>query len=110
MKRLIISILLIMSLGHSATASGFKMGLGKAVAETGTKVLKEAAELDLMSRTGDNAAQSLPSCGSDTPYTISPIVVTDIQGIDPLVHFNPSGHTFPSDHIYFYLRPINPSN
>lgn len=84
------------------------MGLGKAAAKEGTKVFERAAETDLQNNTGDNAARALPSCGNSTPYTVSPIAVSDIQGIDPLGHVNPSGHTFPSDHIYFYIRPVDP--
>ncbi len=44
----------------------------------------------------------LPSCGPATLLTTTPIALADIREIGPLGNLNPPGHTFPSDHIYFY--------
>jgi hypothetical protein len=45
----------------------------------------------------------LPACGSATLLTTSPMADADIREIAPLGNLNPPGHTFPTDHIYFYL-------
>jgi hypothetical protein len=36
-------------------------------------------------------------------FTVLPISETDFKGFVPLGNLNPSGHTFPTDHHYFYL-------
>ncbi len=89
----------------SGFAGGLKMGLGNAAAHTGSAVIAKATEIDRLNSTGDSVANLLPPC-TDTPYSVSPIALADIQAIDPLGHVNPPGHTFPSDHIYFYIAPI----
>src|SRR6266545_391123 len=44
----------------------------------------------------------LPACGPATLLTVSPMDLSDIREIAPLGNLNPTGHTFPTDHIYFY--------
>ncbi len=43
----------------------------------------------------------LPSC-NDTPFTSYPVDLTKITNIVPLGNLNPPGHTFPTDHMYFF--------
>ncbi len=44
----------------------------------------------------------LPACGPATLLTVTPMALGDIREIAPLGNLNPPGHTFPTDHIYFY--------
>jgi hypothetical protein len=44
----------------------------------------------------------LPACGPATLLTVTPMDLSDIREIAPLGNLNPPGHTFPTDHIYFY--------
>ncbi len=53
----------------------------------------------------------IPECQADAPlFEVSPLRVSDIQGINPLGNLNPPGHTFPSQHLYFYIRRENPTD
>src|SRR5688572_17813270 len=107
--KIIVRIILIVSVfAANAPAGGFKMGLGNAVAETGTEVFREATEIDRAVFTGDTVANLMPSCNAGVPYRVSPIVMADLLAIEPLGHTNPSGHTFPTDHIYFDIDPLDP--
>jgi hypothetical protein len=48
---------------------------------------------------------SVASCGSSTAlYTALPVAQANIGGWVPLGALNPSGHTFPTDHQYIYLK------
>ena len=48
------------------------------------------------------------SCGDKMDLlTHSPLDYDDFINIVPLGNLNPSGHTFPTDHIYWRLRPKN---
>ncbi|MGE3959480.1 MAG: hypothetical protein AB7H96_22390 [Vicinamibacterales bacterium] len=63
------------------------------------------------------AACSRPSTAPSDPTTIptggplvfraSPVAEDDLRFIVPLGNLNPPGHTFPTDHIYFYNRLPN---
>ena len=44
----------------------------------------------------------LPACGAATRFTVSPLQLPDIREIAPLGNLAPPGHTFPTDHMYFY--------
>jgi hypothetical protein len=44
----------------------------------------------------------LPACGPATLLSVTPMALSDIREIAPLGNLNPPGHTFPTDHIYFY--------
>lgn len=46
----------------------------------------------------------LPSCSGSDFFTVSPLNSDDYRGIVPLGNLNPTGHTFPTDHIYMYIR------
>jgi hypothetical protein len=46
----------------------------------------------------------LPSCNGNRVFTRSPIDTDDILSIYPLGGINPSGHTFPTDHIYIFIK------
>lgn len=52
---------------------------------------------------GDGGGPSLPQCTADRPLTVSPLADGDFAGLVPLGNLNPSGHTLPTDHVYFYL-------
>jgi hypothetical protein len=48
---------------------------------------------------------SVASCGANSAlYTALPVAQANIGGWVPLGAMNPSGHTFPTDHQYIYLR------
>jgi len=52
----------------------------------------------------NGSSSSLPSCESNYSFfTTSPLNESDYTSITPLGNLNPSGHVFPTDHIYFYL-------
>ena len=73
---------------------------------------------------------TIGSCGEDkstepkSPYeentepaifTVSPVAIDKITDLEPLGAMNPSGHTIPTDHVYFYTswtygeQPIYPA-
>jgi len=55
--------------------------------------------------TGDN--DTIPDCDKDVNvsyFGTSPIAIEDIVSLIPLGNLNPPDHTFPTDHIYFFLR------
>ncbi|VVB59592.1 Uncharacterised protein [uncultured archaeon] len=61
--------------------------------------------------TEETGLDFLPQCGTDNAFFSNiPVSLTDVTGIVPLGNFNPSGHTFPTDHVYFYLRKPNPGD
>lgn len=51
---------------------------------------------------GPSAPAGLPACGAATLFTVSPIADANIREVAPLGNLNPSGHVFPTDHIYLY--------
>jgi hypothetical protein len=46
-----------------------------------------------------------PACPAGPLFTTSPVALADFMGLTPLGHVAPPPHTFPSDHMYFYMRP-----
>jgi hypothetical protein len=46
--------------------------------------------------------QNYPACTTTTPFIAYPANMTRIKSIAPLGNLNPPGHTFPTDHMYFY--------
>ncbi|MBN2348028.1 MAG: hypothetical protein JXJ22_04275 [Bacteroidales bacterium] len=40
-------------------------------------------------------------------FTQSPVDTANINAVTPLGNINPPGHTFPTNHIYFYMNGIN---
>lgn len=48
-----------------------------------------------------------PDAGAPLVFRASPLDESEIRFIVPLGNLNPPGHTFPSDHIYFYNRIPN---
>jgi len=54
--------------------------------------------------TSDSSSTSLPACGTQTEFfSAYPINIDNTTSIAPLGNANPSGHVFPTDHIYFYI-------
>jgi len=57
---------------------------------------------------------NLPHCQGNAFLTVPPIPPAALSGIVPLGNLLPSGHTFPTDHLYLYLpvvsgpRPLYP--
>ena len=51
----------------------------------------------------------LPGCSAATLLTVTPMALGDIREISPLGNLNPSGHVFPTDHIYFYANYPGPA-
>ena len=57
------------------------------------------------SPSSSNSSPGLASCGSNYSFfDTSPLNESDYISLTPLGNLNPSGHVFPTDHIYFYLR------
>ncbi|TET53996.1 MAG: hypothetical protein E3J64_02650 [Anaerolineales bacterium] len=55
----------------------------------------------------------IPDCPADVSeplFDVSPLDLDDFTGIIPLGGLNPPSHTFPTDHIYFFIRREDPSN
>jgi len=53
----------------------------------------------------------LPSCGDKKElFTVLPIKLDDFKGIFPLGLVDPTIHVFPTPHIYFHIKPEDPSN
>ena len=47
----------------------------------------------------------IPSCNDKKElFTVSHIPISELQNIVPLGNLNPSGHTFPTNHLYFHLK------
>ncbi|MBI4617325.1 MAG: hypothetical protein HY720_27190 [Planctomycetes bacterium] len=49
---------------------------------------------------------ALPSCAAQedsVTFSVSPVDLEHVREIVPLGNLNPPGHTFPTDHVYFYL-------
>lgn len=58
-----------------------------------------------------NSFETLPSCGERMDFlSVSPLKYGDFTGISPLGNLNPSGHTFPTDHIYLWLKRVDEKN
>lgn len=53
---------------------------------------------------GTIAGATLSSCEGSEFFTALPMALDDFRGLVPLGTLNPSGHTFPTDHLYFYIR------
>ena len=53
----------------------------------------------------------LAPCGSSsTLFSIAPLALDDVTSIFPLGNLNPTGHTFPTRHMYFHIRTTDPSD
>ncbi|MBI2091453.1 MAG: hypothetical protein HYY43_05430 [Deltaproteobacteria bacterium] len=59
---------------------------------------------------GRVSTSELASCGSGELFTALPMALADFRGLVPLGTLNPSGHTLPTDHLYFYIRLTDPAN
>lgn len=46
----------------------------------------------------------------NTTFTVSPIETQYITNIIPLGNLNPSGHTFPTKHMYYYIQQEEPED
>lgn len=57
--------------------------------------------------TGPSESTSPSTAGGPLVFRASPLDEAEIRFIVPLGNLNPPGHTFPSDHIYFYNRIPN---
>lgn len=57
--------------------------------------------------TAPSDTNSQAGAGAPLVFRASPIDESEIRFIVPLGNLNPPGHTFPSDHIYFYNRIPN---
>ncbi|MBI1974124.1 hypothetical protein HYS54_04895 [Candidatus Micrarchaeota archaeon] len=56
-------------------------------------------------RNANSVVNKLDSCGSRSElFNTSPIALPDLTNIVPLGNLNPPSHTFPTDHVYFFIR------
>src|SRR5215510_6450023 len=51
----------------------------------------------------------LPHCTDAPSFDRSPVDLAQVTGVVPLGNVNPPGHTFPTPHMYFYLKRDNPA-
>jgi hypothetical protein len=108
MRRLAASLLILGAAGPAG--AGFKMGLGKAVARQSVETIDKAEPYYNATATGESVAQTMASCGPADALTVLPVDLSDVRGIVPLGNTNPPGHTFPSDHTYYYMNYVDPLN
>lgn len=54
------------------------------------------------SSTGPDSSNGLSACSAGSLLSVSPVAYSDIRELAPLGNLNPPGHTFPTDHMYFY--------
>lgn len=59
---------------------------------------------------GEDTYSWLSSCSGNDFFSAIPISSDDYRGIVPLGNLNPTGHTFPTDHIYMYIRLSDPAD
>ena len=86
-----------------------------AFAESGglkTRRLETLREIDLTYEfTGVRLSSTttlLPHCTATPQLNLSPVDLAQVNGVVPLGNLNPPGHTFPTPHLYFYLKRTNP--
>ncbi|HSQ23383.1 MAG TPA: hypothetical protein VLN44_03200 [Pyrinomonadaceae bacterium] len=77
------------------------------------KKLETLREIDLTYEfTGSRLSSTttlLPHCPAASPLlSMSPVDLSEVTGVVPLGNLNPTGHTFPAPHLYFYLKRTNP--
>jgi hypothetical protein len=53
--------------------------------------------------TNDAKILGSDTCNTTAVFTASPLAIQSIDSIITLGNLNPPGHTFPTDHIYFYI-------
>ena len=56
-----------------------------------------------------DGGSSIPDCPQDRNvplFDVPPVQMSDVLGIVPLGNLNPSGHTFPTQHLYIYVRRV----
>lgn len=91
---------------------------------TACSILQTASE-DILQQVGINTTErphdesiegdddTIPDCSEDVnvPYFgTSPVALDDLASLIPLGNLNPPGHTFPTDHIYLFLRRSDPTD
>lgn len=87
--------------GGSAGGTGNASAQGNNTAPAGAGTPSATAEADWV-------AAGLNSCGNAKDLLIEmPLANGDFMSITPLGNLNPSGHTFPTDHVYFMLNRLN---
>jgi outer membrane protein assembly factor BamB len=59
--------------------------------------------IDSGEKSQDIVRETPANCKSEPLFTTSPIDFEHIRNIVPLGNLNPPSHTFPTDHIYFYI-------
>ncbi|EKD42315.1 MAG: hypothetical protein ACD_73C00208G0001, partial [uncultured bacterium] len=57
---------------------------------------------------GGSSDNSLPSCGEGALFNVSPIATSAIKAFVPVGRLNPSAHTLPTRHMYYYLNTDSP--
>ena len=58
-----------------------------------------------------NIPSDLSSCGDEKEFfSVSPLAYEDFTDLAPLGTVSPPSHTFPTDHMYFFLQSENPSD
>lgn len=111
MRKILITAALITGLADVGD-TGFHFGLGQAGAKKSADLIACAQNPKDRScrknyydnsNSGDSwdSASSLASCGGGALYSSIPVVLNEFQGLVPLGNFNPTGHTFPTKHLYF---------
>ncbi|MBI2151362.1 hypothetical protein HYU21_01395 [Candidatus Woesearchaeota archaeon] len=76
-----------------------------------TKNIQSSSNLLSSSQNLQPFVDTLPSCGDKMDFlSVPPLKYGDFQTITPLGNLNPSGHTFPTDHIYLYLKRVDEKN
>ena len=78
------------------------------VTNKNTSKLSSSSSQPESTASSGSANSGFASCGANNSFfTNSPLDQADFKGLVPLGNLNPSGHVFPTDHIYFYLSNVS---
>ncbi|HVO32428.1 MAG TPA: hypothetical protein VMU17_00850, partial [Elusimicrobiota bacterium] len=77
-----------------------RLGLGDAVARRSAELINKAGQTQI------NGPHSTGLTGPVT-FSVAPVDLPNVRFLQSLGNLNPPGHTFPTDHIYFYYNYVN---
>ena len=59
----------------------------------------------------DRGRSDIPTCGQESVFfTVSPVTPSDFVSLVPLGNLAPPAHTFPTDHMYFFINLVSESD
>jgi hypothetical protein len=73
-----------------------------AVRRTMPAMVRPFPLLSMLALAACKSGPNLPACSAESLLTVTPRALDAVGGLVPLGSLNPPGHTFPTDHVYFY--------